>query len=47
MAPGESIVVMEAMKMQVEVKAAHAGTIRYRVKAGESVEGDAVLAEIQ
>jgi oxaloacetate decarboxylase alpha subunit len=46
-APGESIVVMEAMKMQVEVKAAHAGTIRYRVKAGESVEGDAVLAEIQ
>lgn len=44
---GDPIVVMEAMKMQVEVKAAHSGRIRYRVKAGDSVEGDAVLAEIQ
>jgi biotin carboxyl carrier protein len=35
------------MKMQVEVKAAHTGSIRYRAKAGDSVEGDAVLAEIQ
>lgn len=44
---GDPIVVLEAMKMQVEVKAAHSGRIRYRVKAGDSVEGDAVLAEIQ
>ena len=44
---GDPIVVMEAMKMQIEVKAAHSGRIRYRVKAGDSVEGDAVLAEIQ
>lgn len=44
---GDPIVVMEAMKMQVEVKAAHSGCIHYRAKAGDSVEGDAVLAEIQ
>jgi len=45
-APGEPIVIMEAMKMQVEIKAAQPGSIRYRVKAGDSVEGDALLAEI-
>jgi oxaloacetate decarboxylase alpha subunit len=43
---GDPIVIMEAMKMQVEVKAAHRGAIRYRAKAGDAVEGDAVLAEI-
>ncbi len=43
---GEPVVVMEAMKMQVEVKTAHPGTVRYRVKAGDLVEGDAILAEI-
>ena len=45
-AAGDPIVIMEAMKMQVEIKAADSGRIRYRAKAGDTVEGDTVLAEI-
>lgn len=45
-AAGDPIMIMEAMKMQVEIKAAHSGAIRYRAKAGDAVEGDALLAEI-
>ncbi len=44
---GESVVVVEAMKMESELKASFAGTVKeVRVKEGESVEKDSVLVRI-
>jgi len=44
---GATVVVMEALKMQLEVKARGAGTITFKVSAGTSVRADQVLAVIE
>lgn len=41
---GATVLVMEAMKMQLEVKTRRAGTITYKVNAGTAVKADQVLA---
>ena len=43
---GATVLVMEAMKMQLEVKTRRAGTITYRVNAGTAVKADQVIAVI-
>jgi biotin carboxyl carrier protein len=46
-APGAALVVMEAMKMENEIAAPHAGTVtRVLVRGGETVERDATLVEL-
>ncbi len=46
-AQGESVVVVEAMKMESELKASLAGTIKEIIaKEGESIEKDSVLIRI-
>jgi oxaloacetate decarboxylase alpha subunit len=45
-AENQTVVIMEALKMQMEIKCAKAGRIRYRVKPGEQVRAKAVLAEV-
>jgi len=46
-AADEPILVLEAMKMETEVTAAHAGRLlRYRVKEGDSVQVGDILAEV-
>ena len=43
-AEGQELLVMEAMKMELSLKASHAATIEsVSAKAGEFVEADAVL----
>lgn len=44
---GTTVVVMEAMKMQLEVKSRRAGTITYKVNAGNSVKAEQTLAVIE
>ncbi len=46
-AAGDTVLVMEAMKLQMDVKSKHAGTIQYRVAAGQVVKADQVLAEVK
>ena len=44
---GAGLVVMEAMKMENEIGAPHAGTVtRVLVQAGDTVERDAPLVEL-
>jgi biotin carboxyl carrier protein len=46
-AAGAGLVVMEAMKMENEIGAPHAGTVaRVLVQAGDTVERDAPLVEL-
>ena len=46
--PGEGLVVMEAMKMENELKSAGAGKVRaVKVAAGDKVERGAVLIELE
>ncbi len=42
-----TVLIMEALKMQLEVKARRAGTITYNVSAGALVKADQVLAVIE
>jgi pyruvate carboxylase subunit B len=45
---GQGLVVMEAMKMENELRAAAAGTVRtVRVRPGEAVEKGQVLVEFE
>ncbi len=44
---GTTVIVMEAMKMQLEVKSRRAGTITYKVNAGTSVKAEQTLAVIE
>ena len=45
---GQELLVMEAMKMELSVKATHDGVVaELRVAAGDFVEADAVLAVMQ
>ena len=47
-APGQSLVVMEAMKMETELRAQAAGTVkRVNAVAGTAVEKGAVLVELE
>ena len=47
-AAGAGVVVLEAMKMENELRAATAGTVRtVRVTAGEAVEKGQVLVEFE
>jgi pyruvate carboxylase subunit B len=46
-AAGQGLVVVEAMKMENEIRARHAGTVtEVRVREGEPVEARAVLVTI-
>ncbi|MET3617188.1 glutaconyl-CoA decarboxylase [Peptoniphilus olsenii] len=44
---GDTVLILEAMKMENEISAPCAGTINFNVKAGETVDTDAVLASIK
>jgi oxaloacetate decarboxylase alpha subunit len=44
---GATVLVMEAMKMQLEVKSRRAGSITYKVNPGNAVKADQVLAVIE
>ncbi len=44
---GATVLIMEAMKMQLEVKTRRAGTIGYRVNTGTSVKADQPLAVVR
>jgi biotin carboxyl carrier protein len=45
---GETIVILESMKMEIKVKCPHAGTIvEIRVKEGDSILEDDVVAIIR
>ncbi|HEX5755291.1 MAG TPA: biotin/lipoyl-containing protein, partial [Arenimonas sp.] len=47
-AEGQEVLVMEAMKMELSLKAPHAGTVKeLRAVVGEFVEADAVLAQLE
>ena len=46
-ASGDVILILEAMKMEKEIVAPCAGTVTLNVKAGETVDTDAVLASVQ
>lgn len=46
-AEGDVILILEAMKMENEIVAPCAGTVTLNVKAGETVDTDAVLASVQ
>lgn len=43
---GDVILILEAMKMENEIVAPSAGTVTLKVKAGETVDTDAVLASV-
>ena len=47
-APGEPILILESMKMEIPIEAPHGGRIReIRVREGDSVDEDAVVAAIE
>ena len=46
-AEGDVILILEAMKMENEIVAPCAGKVTLNVKAGETVDTDAVLASVQ
>jgi oxaloacetate decarboxylase alpha subunit len=45
-AENETVVILEALKMQMEIRSRSAGRLRYCVRAGETVTAQAVLAEV-
>lgn len=44
---GDVILILEAMKMENEIVASCAGTVSVKVKAGDTVDTDQLLAEIK
>ncbi|MCQ2612705.1 MAG: sodium-extruding oxaloacetate decarboxylase subunit alpha [Treponemataceae bacterium] len=44
---GDTVIVLESMKMEIEVKATAAGTVHFVASVGSSVNADQVLAEIK
>lgn len=44
---GDVILILESMKMELEVKASSAGKVRYMVKVGDAVKAGDALAEIE
>jgi len=46
--PGQPLIIMEAMKMQMEIRAPHAGVVReVRVVPGQDVAGNDLLATVE
>ena len=43
---GDTVIIIESMKMELEVKAIESGTITYSVAAGSQIQSDQVLATI-
>jgi oxaloacetate decarboxylase alpha subunit len=46
-AAGDTVLIMEAMKMQIELKTREAGAVRFQVAPGDAVKADQVLAVIE
>jgi oxaloacetate decarboxylase alpha subunit len=46
-AAGATVLVMEAMKLQMEIKTREAGVIQYKVSAGQAVKAEQVLAVVK
>jgi biotin carboxyl carrier protein len=47
-APGQPLIIMEAMKMQMEIRATHAGVVReVRVVPGQDVAGNDLLVTLE
>lgn len=46
-AAGDVVLILEAMKMENEIVAPVAGTLRLKVSAGQTVDTDALLASIE
>jgi len=46
-AAGETLLIMEALKMEMEIKTAKAGRVHYRVAPGETVKAGAALADVR
>jgi oxaloacetate decarboxylase alpha subunit len=46
-AAGATVVIMEAMKMQIEIKTREAGVIRFKVGPGDAVKAEQTLAVIE
>ncbi len=46
-APGQTVIIIESMKMELEIKAASSGKIHFLVSPGSSISAGQVLAEIQ
>ena len=44
---GDVILILEAMKMENEIVAPCAGTVSFKVKAGDTVDTDQLLAEVK
>jgi biotin carboxyl carrier protein len=45
--PGQPLIIMEAMKMQMEIRAPHAGVVReVRVSPGQDVAGNDLLVTV-
>jgi len=44
---GDTIIMIESMKMELEVKATADGTVHYLANAGDSVQAGQAIAEIQ
>ncbi|HQC27477.1 MAG TPA: acetyl-CoA carboxylase biotin carboxyl carrier protein subunit, partial [Treponemataceae bacterium] len=45
--PGQTIIMIESMKMELEVKATDAGTVHFLVNAGTAINAGQALAEIK
>lgn len=46
-APGDTIVVLESMKMEIPIEAENAGTVRLAVAEGDNIDEDALIATIE
>jgi oxaloacetate decarboxylase alpha subunit len=46
-ASGDTVVIIESMKMELEIKATSAGSIHFLVQTGAQVASQAPLAEIR
>jgi oxaloacetate decarboxylase alpha subunit len=44
--PGENILIMESMKMELEIKASHAGKVHFLAASGAQVASQQPIAEI-
>jgi len=46
-AVGDTIVILESMKMEIPVETEHAGTITFAIDEGEYVEEDDLIATVE
>lgn len=45
--PGQTVVLLESMKLEIPIAATAAGTLRLRVAEGQIVETDEILATVE